>query len=82
MANVVGGGLALWAGLSVARFLPPLVLAVIEGCESQDIEEQKRGSHRDGDAELCGIIPRVVHHKRTRLLIITPSVLILTVVGR
>ena len=53
VANVVGGGLALWAGLPVAGVLPPLVLAVVEGCESQHIEEQQRGSHRDCDAELC-----------------------------
>lgn len=71
----------LRAGLSVARVLPTLVLAVVERRERQHVEEQQRGSHGDGDAELCGIIPRVLHHQRPRLVFV-PRILILAVVGR
>lgn len=80
MANVVGGGLVLRAGLSMSRVLPPLVLAVVECCKSQHIKEQQRGSHGNRDAELSGIIPRVLHHQRPRLVFV-PRILILAVVG-
>lgn len=41
VANVVGGGLALRAGLPVAGVLTPLVLAIVERGESQDVEKQQ-----------------------------------------
>lgn len=82
VANVVGGALALRAGLPMAGVLPPLVLAVVEGCESQYVEEQQRGSHSDCDTELCGVISRVLHHQRPRLLLVNPRVFVFTVVGR
>lgn len=82
VANVVGCGLPLRAGLPVAGVLPPLVLAVVEGCKGQDVEEQQRGPNSDSDAELCRIIPRVLYNQRPCLLIIAPGVFVLTVVGR
>lgn len=52
----VVGGVPLGTGASVC-LVSPLVFLVVEGCESQDVEEQEGGAHGDGDAQLGGIIP-------------------------
>lgn len=76
VADVVGGGLALRAGLAVTGVLPPLVLPVVEGGEGQHVEEEERRSDGDGDTELGGIIPWILHHQGAR------HVFVLAVVGR
>lgn len=71
----------LRAGLPVAGVLSPLVLAVVQGRKSEHIQEQQRGSHSNSDAELCGVIPRVLHHQWPCLITISPRLFVLTVVG-
>lgn len=52
----VVGGAPLGAGAPV-RLVAPLVLLVVEGGEGQDVQEQQRRAHGDGDAQLGGVIP-------------------------
>ena len=52
----VVGGAARRAGPPV-RLVAPLVLLVVEGGEGQDVQEEQRGAHGDGDAQLGGVVP-------------------------
>lgn len=51
------GGVALRGGDTPVGLVAAFVFLVVEGGESEDVEEEQRGSHCDGDAELCGVIP-------------------------
>lgn len=65
VAGDVAFALALGAGL-LGRFLAAaLVLAVVQGCEGQDVEEEQRCPDGDGDAELGGVISGVWHDQGT-----------------
>ncbi len=67
VAHVVALAVTLGTGL-LGRVLPtPLVLAVVQSGEGQDVEEEQRRSYGNGDAELCGVISRVRHDQRTHL---------------
>lgn len=51
VSEVIGGYAAL-RRQSVPSHLVPLVAFVVKGCECQDVEEQKRGSHSNRDTQL------------------------------
>lgn len=42
--------------------MPPLVLLVVECGKGQDVEEEERGSHGNGYAQLRGVVPLVLDH--------------------
>ena len=73
-SDVVGVGLPLLrrAGLLELRVLPALVLAVVERGEGQHVEEEERGAHGDGDAQLGGVVARVLHHQGHPSLLAVP----------
>lgn len=50
------GGAALRGGHVPVGLVAPLVLLVVERCEGQDVEEEQRGPHSDGDAQLRGVV--------------------------
>lgn len=51
------GGVALRGGDTPVGLMAPFVFLVVEGSKSENVEEEQRGSHCNGDAELCGVIP-------------------------
>lgn len=65
MGQIVGG-CALRATPPV-DIVSPLILLVVQGSESQDVQKQQRRPHGDGDTQLCGVVP-LIHREGTRLL--------------
>ena len=55
--GVGGGGVALRGRDTPVALMAAFVFLVVEGGESEDVEEEQRGSHCNGDTELCGVIP-------------------------
>lgn len=55
--RVGGGRVALRGGHAPVGLVPPLVLLVVEGGESEDVEEEQGRPHGDGDAQLGGVVP-------------------------
>lgn len=51
------GGVALWRGKAAAGVVPPFVFLVVESGKGQNVEEEQRRPHGDGDAQLSGVIP-------------------------
>lgn len=69
VGHVVGRGgrvrwsrVALRGGDTPVGLMPPLVLLVVEGSESEDVEKEQGRSNRDGHAELGGVVPLGLDH--------------------
>ena len=62
--RVGGGGVSLRGGDAPVGVVSPLVFLVVERSEGEDVEEEQRGSDRDGDAELGGVVPLGLDHHR------------------
>jgi len=68
VGHVAGGGgrvggrrVALRGGRPPVGLVPPLVLLVVQRGEGQDVQEEEGGAHRDGDAQLGGVVPLGLH---------------------
>lgn len=67
VVGIVSFALTLGAGLLGRLLATALVLPVVQSCKGQDIEEEQRCSHSNGDAEFCRVISGVGHNQGTHL---------------
>lgn len=71
VCHIVGcGGCVGWSGVALRSgdapvcLVPPLVFLVVERSKGKDVQKEQGRPNRDGDAELCGVVPFGLNHHR------------------